>query len=1018
MKDNKDNLNFPGLSYYDASVKEWVKQQIKPFYADSAYIESIKPVLTAESNKLLVNADTKITGNTELAGTFKQGLDTEATGEYSHAEGKQTTASGNYSHAEGCNNTVSSEGSHAEGYSNITSGSYSHTEGYGFDGNTGTGNIDSSDLVNTCTIEKITDNEVLAILHKYNLSFTHIVRGDEIPDGLSVLKLYSDDTFTTEVATIKSTMYNCGSWGNELSDLGYGGDFIEFSSIQNNLADGTYYYKVYTGAYGNYGSHSEGCMTVAEGIQGSHSEGCLTKAYGESSHAEGHMTTASGTNSHAEGCNTTASGYTSHAEGAGNTASGGYSHVEGESCIASGEYSHAEGSNSTASGDTSHAEGGFCTASGDISHAEGCNTTASGYTSHAEGLGSKAEGISSHAEGLGSKAEGIGSHASGIGIVVNVGKAQGVPKGQEISFTFNSGIDPTKWLNKDIIITNFNGIRANIRSITTGKYVIHIYDYTLGTTQINENISAIDENQPCIASGNASYAEGAGNTASGLGAHAEGGNNTASGNSSHAEGWNNTASGDCSHAEGSYTIANNKGEHSEGICNISFQDKTIHTVGIGELTKGKNAHEIHIDGKHYIYGIGGYDGTNSQTAGVKTLQEVINSKQDKLITEISWSDLKSKRDNGALIPGMQYRITDYVTTTIQADTQSAGHPFDVIVTADSTDVLNENARAIQHNGDEYFINSNLVAWQLWYCLDNDTNRFSWADSTNGKGVIYRMIDEYDNDCPYDFKNIQFKRFAITEYDKVPSLVVDNSENYQGYYYGAMHLDGASQVVEDAVYGEDFEWLYTFALKDLAAGTWHDYTVVANLGLKNDEGNEVTCFGNKLSECRDEYNSGAGNLTTVLNNVVFMNCYSDLSDTSTSDYYSYCNSNVLGDNCYSNTFGNDCYNNTFGNDCRNNTFGNHIGVNTFGNYFLTNTFGNYIQYINVQKDYVSYIIIENGNQNINITSSQTTSSSKLLRNFTISQGVNNTTTTKTISHNTVGDTFKTTYQPANSSVVNI
>ena len=29
MENNKDNLNFPGLSYYDASVKEWVKQQIK-----------------------------------------------------------------------------------------------------------------------------------------------------------------------------------------------------------------------------------------------------------------------------------------------------------------------------------------------------------------------------------------------------------------------------------------------------------------------------------------------------------------------------------------------------------------------------------------------------------------------------------------------------------------------------------------------------------------------------------------------------------------------------------------------------------------------------------------------------------------------------------------------------------------------------------------------------------------------------------------------------------------------------
>ena len=34
MKDNKDNLNFPGLSYYDSSIKEWVKQQIKKSIAE------------------------------------------------------------------------------------------------------------------------------------------------------------------------------------------------------------------------------------------------------------------------------------------------------------------------------------------------------------------------------------------------------------------------------------------------------------------------------------------------------------------------------------------------------------------------------------------------------------------------------------------------------------------------------------------------------------------------------------------------------------------------------------------------------------------------------------------------------------------------------------------------------------------------------------------------------------------------------------------------------------------------
>ena len=125
------------------------------------------------------------------------------------------------------------------------------------------------------------------------------------------------------------------------------------------------------------------------------------------------------------------------------------------------------------------------------------------------------------------------------------------------------------------------------------------------------------------------------------------------------------------------------------------------------------------------------------------------------MVETTWAALKALRDNSQLIPGMQYRITDYVTTTAQANSSSAGHQFDVIVVADAADKLNENARAALHAGDTYFASCKLDAWRLLYCLDNDTDRFAWADSANGKGVIYRMIDEFENDVYYDFKNILF-----------------------------------------------------------------------------------------------------------------------------------------------------------------------------------------------------------------------------------------------------------------------
>ena len=159
--------------------------------------------------------------------------------------------------------------------------------------------------------------------------------------------------------------------------------------------------------------------------------------------------------------------------------------------------------------------------------------------------------------------------------------------------------------------------------------------------------------------------------------------------------------------------------------------------------------------------------TSTSTAQAATANAVKTAYDKAVAAEnamsITWANLKTARDNGTLVAGKFYRITDYVTKTATSNTQSAGHQFDVIVRADSTNVLNENAYAALHSGDTYFASSKLNAWKLKYCLDNDTARFDWADTTNGKGVIYQMVDEFDNDLPYDFKNIQFKRWGVAGY---------------------------------------------------------------------------------------------------------------------------------------------------------------------------------------------------------------------------------------------------------------
>ena len=149
---------------------------------------------------------------------------------------------------------------------------------------------------------------------------------------------------------------------------------------------------------------------------------------------------------------------------------------------------------------------------------------------------------------------------------------------------------------------------------------------------------AFSEGLKTTASGANSHAEGLSTLAQGQNAHAEGNKCQAIGNHSHAEGNGTIANGGASHAEGSGTITTNNFEHAEGRYNASTKNKTIHSVGIGTSnTDRKNAHEITTDGKHYIYGIGGYDGTNildldGETVTARDLATVINNK-------VEWSNI-------------------------------------------------------------------------------------------------------------------------------------------------------------------------------------------------------------------------------------------------------------------------------------------------------------------------------------------------------------------------------------------
>lgn len=281
-------------------------------------------------------------------------------------------------------------------------------------------------------------------------------------------------------------------------------------------------------------------------------------------------------------------GQDSFVSGYNNKATNGKATSFGYDNHAYGKFSFVEGRDNEA-GYAAHAEGRNNIASGEQSHAEGLSTEAIGKNSHTEGQDTTASAINSHAEGNNSIASGVDSHAEGFK-------------------------------------TKASGLRSHAEGSQTN------------------------------ATEHGSHAEGVSNNSEGVGSHAEGLYNTASGRASHVEGEGNKALGDRSHASGYKTITNNPQEVALGKFNKSIKDEnkskvTQFSIGIGTSEDDrKNAVEVKQNGDAYIYGIGGYDGTNPNES--EDVASVINGKVDKVEGKgLSTNDYTNEDKEKTLILG-------------------------------------------------------------------------------------------------------------------------------------------------------------------------------------------------------------------------------------------------------------------------------------------------------------------------------------------------------------------------------
>lgn len=423
----------------------------------------------------------------------------------------------------------------------------------------------------------------------------------------------------------------------------------------------------------------------------------------------------------------------------------------------------------------------------------------------------------------------------------------------------------------------------------------------------------------------------------------------------------------------------------------------------------------------------------------------------QILVPVTWAELKALRDGGDLVPGQQYRITDYECTTSQENTSSAGHQFDVIVTADSENVLNENARACLHDGDTYFANCKLESWELKYCLDNDANRFEWAapsvpsqitvdtdiatrDPSSDGGI--EAYPEYTYAWAGDHNMFYYTSTETPKTGDACSWYHGDSGQYgmdvieyappsgKGVIYW-MRDEGGNEVPYDfknimferhlndgyiVKEGGDVEDVYTFTYSDVNTGDIKDASVVyqelfddasCNMGVRDNLMKPLWSFtqntGTPCSKlngivifCNSEYDGGI--FYGIIGNHFGFNC----SGITLQDY------------CNQNEFYGDCSQIFMGTDSFDNTFSQGVYGITIGDFVWRNTFGANCGGLDLTVGHVENCIFDTGCYQITLAAS----SSGSIRYVHVHSGVRD----KTITVSTLNATHSIDYYAPNSETI--
>lgn len=129
----------------------------------------------------------------------------------------------------------------------------------------------------------------------------------------------------------------------------------------------------------------------------------------------------------------------------------------------------------------------------------------------------------------------------------------------------------------------------------------------------------------------------------------------------------------------------------------------------------------------------------------------------------TYKELMTLYSNNELVEGQQYRfpytLIGYADISEYWDNlgsfTSRKKFFDLIVTATSSSTFSYKCKAAFNADDDYFKNNcNIGAWDIWWMPSYEYFNPTHADeNAEYYGWIFKMVDEFGNEAPYDFKNL-------------------------------------------------------------------------------------------------------------------------------------------------------------------------------------------------------------------------------------------------------------------------